>query len=91
MKDTTTYIKYYEYMQTVRPKLITAEKTIDDIKNSKEWKTAYGYFQTLYNRGQIKERPTKENGYKIEKVYVKLSDIESILSPEQLEKIKSMI
>ena len=91
MKDTTTFIKYYEYMESVKPKLIKAEQTVDDIKNSKEWKTAFGYFQTLYTRGQIKERPTKKNGYKIEKVYVKLSDIESILSPDQLEQIKKMI
>lgn len=91
MKDTTTFIKYYEYMESVKPKLIKAEQTVDDIKNSKEWKTAFGYFQTLYNRGQIKERPTKKNGYKIEKVYVKLSDIESILTTEQLEQIKKMI
>lgn len=79
MKDTTTYIKYYEYMQTVRPKLITAEKTVDDIKNSKEWKTAYGYFQTLYNRGQIKERPTKEE------VNEMLDDIE--VTAMQLNKV----
>ena len=91
MKDSATFVKYYQYIESVRPKLIKAEKTVDDIKNSKEWKTAFGYFQTLYNRGQIEERPTKKNGYRIEKVYIKLSDIESILSPEQLEQIKKMI
>lgn len=91
MTDNTTFLKYYNYMESVKPKLITAEKTVEEIKTSKEWKSAFSYFQTLYNRGQIKERPTKKNGYKIEKLYIKLSDIESILSPEQIEQIKKMI
>lgn len=81
---------YYAYMESVRPRLIEAEKVIKEIKGSYEWKRAFNYFQTLYNRGQIKERPTKENGYRIERGgnVVQIADIESILTPEQLALVK---
>lgn len=88
-----TYNQYYKYMQKVTPELIKAETTVDQIKNSPEWKRAFQYFQTLYNRGQLKERPTKANGYKIETGHntIKLSEIEDILTPEQLAEIKKRI
>ena len=81
---------YYNYMQSVTPRLIEAENTVKEIKESDEWKRAFGYFQTLYTRGQLAERPTRENGYKIEKggCTVKIKDIEAILTPEQLEIVK---
>lgn len=90
MKDKSVFLKHYNYMKEVTPRLIEAEKTVDEIKHSKEWKAAFQYFQTLYNRGQLKERPTQANGYKIEtgKNTVRLSDIEDLLTPEQLEAIK---
>ena len=85
--------EHIDYMNKVVPDLIEAERKVDAIKNSKEWKYHYGYFQTLYNRGQLKERPTKKNGYKIElgTNIVRLSDIEDLLTAEQLEKIKERI
>ena len=85
--------KHYDYMQSVIPRLLEAEKVVAEIKCSKEWKRSFNYFQTLYNRGMLKERPTKENGYKIEtgKNMVCLADIENILTPEQMEKIKNKI
>ena len=90
MSSKSIFQKHYEYIMSVRPKLIEAEKTVDEIKHSKEWKTAFQYFQTLYNRGQLLERPTQANGYKIEtgNNTVRLSDIEDLLTPEQLEAIK---
>lgn len=82
--------KHYDYMQSVIPRLIEAERTVDEIKHSKEWKTAFQYFQTLYNRGLLTERPTQANGYKIIRGtnVVKISEIEDILTPEQLEEIR---
>jgi hypothetical protein len=76
-------------MNSVIPKLVEAENTVDEIKNSYEWKRSFNYFQTLYNRGQLRERPTKANGYKIipGPNLVKLSDIEDILTPDQLSAI----
>ena len=90
MKSKSIYQKHYDYMQSVIPRLIEAERTVDEIKKSKEWKTAFQYFQTLYNRGQLKERPTQSNGYQIipGNNTVKLSDIEDILTPEQLQEVK---
>lgn len=90
MSKSTAFAKHYAYMQSVVPKLIEYESKVDEIKNSKEWKSAFGYFQTLYNRGGMKERPTKKNGYKIEcgTNIVRISEIEDILTPEQLEEIK---
>ena len=89
MKGKSTFQKHYDYMQSVIPKLIEAERTVDEIKKSKEWKVAFQYFQTLYNRGRLLERPTQANGYKIipGNNTVRLSDIEDILTPEQLEQI----
>jgi len=83
---------YYNYMQEVTPRLLEAEKVVQEIKESKEWKKAFGYFQTLYTRGQLLERPTRANGYKIETGgnVVQIADIESILTPEQLEQVKKM-
>ena len=85
-----SFEKYYAYMQAVTPKLIEAENTVKEIKRSHEWKRAFNYFQTLYTRGQLKERPTSKNGYKIERAdnLVRLTDIEGILTPEQLEQVK---
>lgn len=82
--------EYSAYMQSVTPKLVEAEKTVAEIKNSPEWKRAFNYFQVLYTRGVLKERPTSKNGYKIETggSMVHISDIESILTPEQLEIVK---
>ena len=90
VKQPDIFEKYYTYMQTVIPTLLDAENTVKQIKESPEWKRAYNYFQTLYNRGQLTERPTTKNGYKIERAdnLVRLTDIESILTPEQLEQIK---
>ena len=83
--------KHYEYITSVAPRLIEAEKTVDEIKKSKEWKQAFQYFQTLYNRGQLKERPTQANGYKIipGDSVIRISDIEDLLTPEQLEEIRN--
>ena len=85
--------EHLDYMNRVVPKLLAAEKEVEEIKGSKEWKRHYQYFQTLYNRGQLLERPTKENGYKIElgNAYVTLGSIEDLLTPEQIEKIKERI
>ena len=90
MKSKEKFEFHYNYMQSVIPKLIEAEKIVDEIKNSPEWKRSFNYFQTLYNRGQLKERPTKANGYKIEtgKNLIKLSEIEDLLTDEQLNAIK---
>lgn len=89
----TTYEEYKKYIEETAPILIEAEQTVDRIKHSKEWKKAYGYFQTLYNRGYLKERPTQANGYKIEdgSSIVRLTDIADLLTPEQLEQIKERL
>ena len=89
-KGNQLFEKHYNYMMSVTPKLIEAEKVVDDIKHSKEWKTAFQYFQTLYNRGQLAERPTQKNGYKIVpgNNTVKIADIEDLLTPEQLAEIQ---
>ena len=88
--NSESFEKYYSYMQSVIPTLLDAENTIRTIKKSPEWKRAFNYFQCLYTRGQLKERPTSKNGYKMERAdnLVRLTDIESILTPEQLEQIK---
>ena len=85
--------EHYDYMQSVTPELIALEDRIEEIKGSKEWKRAFQYFQTLYNRGKIKERPTKQHGYKIEigVSYVQIADIEDLLTPEQIEEIKKRL
>lgn len=87
------YKKHFDYMMSVTPRLIEAERIVDEIKDSKEWKQSFGYFQTLYNRGQLRERPTKANGYKI--IFgpnlVKLSEIEDLLTPEQVDAIMKRV
>lgn len=89
-----SFDKYYEYMQKVTPELIAAEETIRRIKETDEWKRAYNYFHVLYNRKELKENPTSKNGYKIERRdrndLISLSDIEDILTSEQIEKIKQI-
>ena len=40
-----------------------AEKIIDDIKDSEDWKTVMTYFNTYYTRGKLSVRPMKKNGY----------------------------
>jgi len=91
MRGRELFQKHYDYMQSVIPRLLEAERVVDEIKGSYEWKRSFNYFQTLYNRGQLTERPTKKNGYKIElgSNTVRISDIEDILTPEQLEFVKS--
>ena len=81
---------YYDYMQSVIPELIEAEATISRIKGSKEWKRASNYFKVLYQRGLLKENPCRKNGYYIERGtgVVSLSDIEDILTPDQLDQIR---
>ena len=83
------YEKHYNYMMSVVPRLIEAEKTVDEIKHSKEWKSACQYFQTLYNRGALLERPTQKNGYKIVpgNNTIKIDDIEDLLTEEQLAEV----
>ncbi len=90
MSKSLAFQKHYSYLQSVVPQLLEYESKVDEIKNSKEWKSAFGYFQTLYNRGGLKERPTKKNGYKIEcgTSFVRISEIEDLLTPDQLEEIK---
>ena len=93
MRKNSTFNKHYNYMKETAPKLLEAERIVDEIKESTEWIQAYQYFQTLYNRGKLKERPTKKNGYKIElgNNTIRISDIEDILTEEQLEIIKSRL
>ena len=90
-QDRETFQKYYDYMQSVTPRLIEAENTVKEIKQSEEWKRAFNYFQTLYTRGKLAERPTSKNGYKIEagSNLVRLQDIKDILTPEQLKQIEA--
>lgn len=91
MKNYSVFNKYYNYMQSVTPRLIEAEKIVDEIKKSPEWVRAFNYFQTLYNRGQLRERPTQANGYKIlaGDNLVRISEIEDLLTEEQLEVVRN--
>ena len=84
------YEFHYNYMQSVIPRLIEAERIVDEIKSSPQWKRSSNYFKVLYKRGVLKENPTKKNGYKIEKGtdVVRLSEIEDILTPEQIRIIR---
>lgn len=87
--------KHIDYINSVRAELMEAEATVSRIKNSNEWKRAYNYFSLQKTRGTIKEKPTKENGYRIE-LYesaevVRLDDLSGIVTPEQMEKIKNML
>lgn len=91
--DMSKFEEHRRYMEEITPILMDAEATVERIKGSAEWKRSYGYFQTLYNRGILKERPTRANGYKIEKGYnqIALADIEDLLTPEQIEAIKDRL
>ena len=91
-KPSKVFDKYNEYMQSVIPRLIAAEKVVDEIKGSPEWTRALNYFNVLYKRGGLEYRPTKENGYRIERSIgaVQLEDIADILTPEQLEQIRNL-
>ena len=55
--------KHINYLESVRAELMQAEKIIDDIKESEEWKTVMAYFNTYYTRGKLSVRPMKKNGY----------------------------
>lgn len=57
--------KHVDYINSVRAELLEAEATIARIKGSSEWQRAYNYFSLQKTRGLIKEKPTKENSYKI--------------------------
>ena len=92
LEETETYKKHYEYMQSVIPTLVEAEKVVHDIKGSEQWTRSLNYFNVLYKRGQLANRPTMENGYNIQPVkQLRLDDIEDILTPEQLEAIKARL
>ena len=56
-----TYDYYYNYMQSVIPRLTEAERTIDEIKGSQQWKRSSNYFKVLYKRGILAENPAKKN------------------------------
>lgn len=62
-----TYEDHYNYMQSVIPRLTEAERIVDEIKSSPQWKRSSNYFKVLYKRGMLKENPAKKNGYKIKK------------------------
>lgn len=87
--------KHVDYINSVRAELMEAEATVAKIKGSSEWKRAYNYFSLQKSRGTIKQKPTKENGYRIE-LYestevVRLDDLSGIITPEQMEQIKSLL
>lgn len=89
IEDTEVYQFHYNYMQSVIPTLIEAEKVVHAIKGSEQWNKSLNYFNVLHNRGRLACRPTMENGYKIEPVKsLRLQDIEDILTPDQVETIK---
>lgn len=81
-----------DYFDSVALELAEAEETISGIKKSKEWKSAYHYFNTLINRGYLDKRPTKDNKYKIGvisncdlKLYKKHVDYLNSVVPDILE------
>lgn len=84
--------RHIDYLNKVVPELIEAEEKVDRIKNSKEWKRAYEYFNVLKHRGQIKTKPAKKNGYKLElwEKVVPVDKLEGIITPEQMEQIKRL-
>lgn len=84
--------KYIDYLNKITPELIEAEAKVDAIKNSKEWKRAYEYFNVLHHRGRIKTKPTKKNGYKLEmwETFVSIDQLDGIVTPEQMEQIKKL-
>lgn len=56
------YEHYKNIIEDNRDILIRARQ----ITGNPEYQKAQSYFRTLKSRGAIKERPTIENGYKIE-------------------------
>lgn len=93
VKKFTLDQKHIDYFNSVVPELVKAEETVAKIKGSKEWKRAYDYFSLCKHRGLLKERPTKENGYKIElsEGMVQIEELKNIVTPEQMEKIKALL
>lgn len=65
IEKTDIFWKHLEYMQRASGELIEAEKTIERIRSSKEFKDAYNYFSVKKNRGFIQDCPKVENGYKV--------------------------
>jgi cysteinyl-tRNA synthetase len=55
--------KHLNYLDSIREQLTSAEKIVDDIKNSKQWKKVINYFNSFYTSGKLTVRPTKKNGY----------------------------
>lgn len=93
VKKFTLDQKHVDYFNSIVPELVKAEETVARIKGSKEWKRAYDYFSLCKHRGLLKERPTKENGYKIElsEGMIQIEELKSIVTPEQMEKIKALL
>lgn len=60
-KESDLYSHYKQVIEQNRNTLIAARKVL----GSTEYRKAQAYFRTLKSRGQIIERPTLENGYKI--------------------------
>lgn len=90
LDETAVFQKHFQYMKSVIPKLIEAERIVDEIKGSEQWTRSLNYFTVLYKRGNLACRPTKENGYTIRlSKSIQLDDIADILTPEQWEVIKS--
>lgn len=90
LDETAVFQKHFQYMKSVIPKLVEAERIVDEINGSEQWTRNLNYFTVLYNRGKLACRPTKENGYTIRlSKSIQLDDIADILTPEQWEVIKS--
>lgn len=93
MKTFQLQKKYVDYLDSTRSELLEAEKTIDRIKKSNEWKACINYFNVLYCRKKIVQAPTKENGYTFKLpenlVVLDLNDLAKIVTPEQLAEIKA--
>ena len=91
-ESSPTYKKNLEYMQSITPRLLEAERIVHEIKGSEQWTKTLNYFNVLYKRGKLSCRPTYENGYAIKPVdYISLENIEDLLTPEQKEKILQRI
>lgn len=88
MSESPIYKRNLEYMQTVAPRLLEAEKIVHEIKGSKEWNYTINYFNILYQRGKLACRPTYSNGYTIKPAEaITLDKIADILTEEQRELI----
>lgn len=87
--------KYVDYFENIRSELIELESAVEKIKNSKEFKEAYRYFCMNKTRGNIKEAPSKTNGYRIvfyeKDEIVRVDDLADIVTPEQMEQIKMLL